>query len=97
MTIDYASLPFLDTLTAKVAHVHGEHDPRLHEVRHAFLQFVEAVEDDDAGASAAALGRMRELTDGYTAPDWACTSYRKLLVQLRELEGSTVLQEHAPA
>lgn len=33
-----------------------------------------------------ALGRMRELTDGFTAPEWACNTYRALLDGLRELE-----------
>jgi len=40
-------------------------------------------EHDDAGS---ALERMRELTDGYTPPDWACNTYRALLDGLAHLE-----------
>jgi regulator of cell morphogenesis and NO signaling len=38
---------------------------------------------DNAGGN---LGRMRELTDNYVAPDWACNTYRALLDGLREFE-----------
>jgi regulator of cell morphogenesis and NO signaling len=34
----------------------------------------------------AALGRFRELTDGYTAPDWACNTMRALYDGLRQME-----------
>jgi regulator of cell morphogenesis and NO signaling len=40
-------------------------------------------EHDDAGA---ALKRLRELTDGFEPPDWACNSYRALLAGLAYLE-----------
>lgn len=40
-------------------------------------------EHDDAGA---ALDRLRELTDGYTPPEWACNTYRALLDSLARLE-----------
>ena len=40
-------------------------------------------EHDDAGL---ALGQLRELTDGYTPPDWACNTFRALLDALQELE-----------
>ena len=40
-------------------------------------------EHDQAGA---ALKRMRELTDGYTPPDWACNTYRAMLGALARLE-----------
>lgn len=40
-------------------------------------------EHDQAGS---ALGLLRELTDGYTPPEWACNTYRVLLDTLDNLE-----------
>lgn len=42
------------------------------------------LEHDGAGD---ALARMRELTDGFTAPEWGCNTYRAMLAGLEELEG----------
>ena len=46
-------------------------------------------EHDSAGG---ALERLRELTDGFTPPDWACNTYRALFDGLRELESD--LHQH---
>lgn len=119
-----AELPRLDAITQKVASVHGAHEPRLWQVREAFVALFEELsshmmkeemmlfpmvreieasttaplfhcgslanpirqmeaEHDQAGA---ALERMRELTDGYTPPDWACNTYRAMLDALAYLE-----------
>lgn len=40
-------------------------------------------EHDDAGA---ALAKLRQLTDHYTPPDWACNTYRALLDALANFE-----------
>ena len=40
-------------------------------------------EHDDAGN---ALEQLRDLSDGYTPPDWACNTYRALLDGLHDLE-----------
>jgi regulator of cell morphogenesis and NO signaling len=40
-------------------------------------------EHDDASA---ALERLSTLTDSYTPPAWACTSYRTLVSALQEFE-----------
>lgn len=40
-------------------------------------------EHEQAGS---ALERLRELTDGYTPPDWACNTYRAMLEALARLE-----------
>ena len=40
-------------------------------------------EHDDAGS---ALERLRELTDGFVPPEWACKTYRGLLAALAYLE-----------
>jgi regulator of cell morphogenesis and NO signaling len=41
------------------------------------------IEHDDAGS---ALERLRELTDGFAPPEWACKTYRALLAGLAFLE-----------
>jgi regulator of cell morphogenesis and NO signaling len=41
------------------------------------------LEHQEAGA---ALARLRELTDDYTPPDWACNTYRAMLDALAHLE-----------
>lgn len=41
------------------------------------------VEHDDAGS---ALNRLRELTDGFSPPEWACKKYRSLLAGFAYLE-----------
>lgn len=40
-------------------------------------------EHDQAGE---ALGKLRELTDGYSTPEWACNTYRALMDALAHLE-----------
>ncbi len=96
--------PFLAPLAAKVARVHGDHDPRLREVQEVFLSVVEAldahVDDDgaiDAGEVAAPLHRIRELTDGFAPPPWACTSYRRLLAELQGFEAHVLGLAHGGA
>ncbi len=46
---------------------------------------------DDAGA---ALARMRSLTDNFTPPPKACTTYRSMLRTLQELEQDTHVHVH---
>ena len=41
------------------------------------------VEHDDASS---AFGRLRELTDGFAPPDWACNTYRAMLEAFSDLE-----------
>ncbi|MCG3146910.1 MAG: Iron-sulfur cluster repair protein YtfE [Verrucomicrobiae bacterium] len=41
------------------------------------------LEHDQAGG---ALVKLRELTDGFTSPDWACNTYRAMLDALAHLE-----------
>ena len=41
------------------------------------------LEHDNAGS---ALEKLRELTDGYTSPDWACNTYLAMLDALAHLE-----------
>jgi len=46
-------------------------------------------EHEEAGAS---LKRLRELSDSYTAPEWACNTFRAFYDGLRELEAD--IHEH---
>lgn len=48
-------------------------------------------EHEDAGR---ALARMRELTDGYTPPEWACPTFRGLYYGLSELERDMHVHVH---
>lgn len=47
------------------------------------------MEHDQAGG---ALAKLRELTDGFNPPDWACNTYRAMLDALAHLEGD--LHQH---
>lgn len=125
-------LPRLDFMTRKVAAVHGDHEPRLHQVREVFQEFsiamgahtkeeearvfpeirrLEAAEGGEAAAVAqikteldkleaehdragAALVRLRELTDAYTPPEWACNTFRALYDGLAHLESDTHQHVH---
>ncbi|MCA9734968.1 MAG: iron-sulfur cluster repair di-iron protein [Deferribacteres bacterium] len=125
-----SELPRLDEMTNKVASVHGDKEPRLHQVRETFLALFGELsshmmkeerilfpmvrqldqettapkfhcgslanpvrqmelEHDQAGT---ALERLRELTDGYVPPAWACNTYRALMDALAHLESD--LHQH---
>ena len=118
------ALPRLDQMTDKVARVHGDKEPKLLEIRTAFVELESELmphmikeeqilfpiirkleastarpefhcgsvnnpirqmehEHDHAGAT---LKKLRELTNDFTPPDWACNTYRALFDGLRELE-----------
>ncbi|MBW7895399.1 MAG: iron-sulfur cluster repair di-iron protein [Opitutaceae bacterium] len=117
-------LPRLDFMTRKVAAVHGDHEPRLLEVRQVFAAFnaevsahtqeeeaaifpvirrLEAATADKAAvagglkaaldqletehdSAGAALVRLKDLTDNYTPPEWACNTFRALYHGLAQLE-----------
>lgn len=119
-----SELPRLESMTEKVASVHGGKDPRLDEVRNTFQALAQELsshmmkeeqilfpmvrqleasestptfhcgsvqnpiqqmehEHDQVGS---ALERLRELTDGFTLPEWACNTYRAMLDALAHLE-----------
>ncbi|MBN1560429.1 iron-sulfur cluster repair di-iron protein, partial [candidate division KSB1 bacterium] len=117
-----AEFPHLDEMTAKVASVHGEKEPRLHQIRETFLSLADELlahmlkeerilfpmirqldtaaplfhcgslanpirqmemEHDQAGS---VLEKLRELSDDYAVPEWACNTYRALLHALVHLE-----------
>ncbi len=119
------ALPFLVPLVAKVAGVHGDHEPRLRKLQAEFFELRELLDlhldqeeqtlfrevvteapdperlrSELAGIReehrevGAALHRIRALSDDYTPPPWACTSYRRLLVELRHLEDDVLRHVH---
>ena len=40
------------------------------------------------------IGRLRTLSDEYTAPEWACRSYRTLFAELEALETDVLRHVH---
>jgi regulator of cell morphogenesis and NO signaling len=114
-------LPRLERMVTKVVAVHGDKEPRLHQIKDIFLAVSQELdthlrkeeqilfpmlrqlessaispqfhcaypiqqmelEHDDAGV---ALGQLRQLTDNYTPPDWACNTYRATLSALADFE-----------
>ena len=116
-------LPRLDFMTEKVARVHGTKEPRLAQVREAFVSLKNELlphmmkeenilfpivrqlenalqaefhcgsvanpirqmehEHDQAGDQ---LAILRDATDGFVPPDWACNTYRAMLDGLEKLE-----------
>lgn len=125
-------LPRLDFMTRKVAAVHGDHEPRLLEVRRVFAAFnaemtahaqeeeatifpairqLASINGDKTTATVklregfakleaehesagAALTRLRDLTDNYTPPEWACNTFRALYDGLSQLEKHTHQHVH---
>lgn len=79
-----STLPHLLPLAAKVARVHGAHDPRLIEVSEVCDDLPDRADDEQALNES--LRRLRTLSDDYEPPEWACTSYRTLLSTLLQLE-----------
>ena len=116
--------PRLDRMTARVATVHGDKEPRLLQIREAFVAMaaeltshmmkeeqilfpmcrqleagdstaashcgsianpIQQMESEHAQAGSA-LETLRELTDGYSPPDWACNTYRAMFDGLAQLE-----------
>lgn len=120
----HAELPRLDQMVTKVARVHGDQEPRLHQVKDIFLALSAELathlmkeeqilfpmirqletsdtvpsfhcgtianpvrqmefEHDEAGV---VLAQLRQLTDDFTPPEWACNTYRALLDALLTFE-----------
>jgi regulator of cell morphogenesis and NO signaling len=119
------ALPFVAPLAAKVARVHGEHNPKLGALRDTFEALADALGPHldheeavlfpalTAGAADAAavrrelaamydehvavgelLGRIRQLSDQFTTPEWGCNSYRVLMAELAALEADILVHVH---
>lgn len=125
-------LPRLQAMLSKVVRVHGESEPRLHQMLSIFQAFavelgthmmkeenilfpviaqMEAVrripqscfgtianpirqmefEHDGAGD---ALARLRDLSDGFRPPEWACNTYRAVLDGLHDIEQNMHVHVH---
>ncbi|QDT67479.1 Iron-sulfur cluster repair protein YtfE [Planctomycetes bacterium MalM25] len=117
-------LPRLDWMTEKVARVHSDKEPRLLQVREAFLSLRAELEPhmmkeeqilfpivrqmESSGAASehpcgsvanpirqmehehdqagGELAILREATDDFAPPEWACNTYRAMLASLEQLE-----------
>ena len=120
------ALPFVQALAAKVARVHGGHNPKLHDLDSAVQELVAAllphldVEEqslfpaleqpsatsaeiiarglsemyEEHLAVGAMLERVRDATEDYSLPEWACTSYRTLFKELSVLEEDLTTHIH---
>lgn len=119
------ALPFIQALAAKVARVHGDHNPRLRDLDTAVASISAALEPHldeeeqvlfpalmtrnrdvlkiraelaamhtDHLAVGALLEQMRDATEDYRLPDWACTSYRALFSELERLEEDVLRHVH---
>lgn len=53
--------------------------------RESSADLLRAMEEDHAHAGES-MARIRELTEGFTPPDWACNTYRALFAKLEEFE-----------
>ncbi len=127
-----SEFPRLEEMTEKVASIHGERNPSLHQIKETFLALatelsnhmmkeeqilfpmirqlnasettpafhcgslanpIRQMESEHTQAGSA-LEKLRELTDGYTPPDWACNTYRAMLDALAHLEHDLHLHIH---
>lgn len=119
------ALPFVGALSAKVARVHGEHNPKLHELdtvvrtirdelephldseeQTLFSAILAGGKDRDALARSFRemhqehlvvgdlLEKMRDATDNFRLPEWACNSYRTLFAELEALEADVLRHVH---
>jgi regulator of cell morphogenesis and NO signaling len=119
------TLPFIAPLAAKVARVHGDHNPKLRALDAAVSELSAALighldEEEQAVfpalmtrategersaklladmkaehlAVAALLERIREASDEFTLPEWACNSYRTLFSELSALESDIFAHVH---
>ncbi len=120
----HSELPRLESMTAKVARVHGDKEPRLQQIQEIFwalsqelanhlmkeeqilfpmirqLEKSETIPSFHCGSLAnpvglmefeheeagVALAQLRQLTDDYKAPEWACNTYRAMLDALLAFE-----------
>jgi regulator of cell morphogenesis and NO signaling len=111
------ALPFIVPLAAKVARVHGEHNPKLRELSEvvqaldsALIPHLDQEEQElfpmllapstkpevieaelqrmkaEHLAVGELLGRLRDASDEFSLPEWACNSYRTLFAELERLE-----------
>jgi regulator of cell morphogenesis and NO signaling len=115
------ALPMARQLAAKVARVHGAHNPKLVTLQEAVEALAAALTahadeqertlfpsltasaPDRAALAATAreleelsalLGRVRESSEDFTLPEWACNSYRTLFRELEALERGVSAHMH---
>lgn len=97
----------LEALRDVVVEIAGALDPHLEQEERVLFPALLAARPDaevvrrelasmheDHLAVGTLLGRMRELTDGFTTPEWGCRSYRVLMSELETLEGDILRHVH---
>lgn len=115
------ALPMVRMLANKVGRVHGDHNPKLKELKLAVDELEEVLtphlEDEvrevfpvlsgqlptkdaveamtkDHELISELLGRIRAESEDFTLPEWACTSYRTLFAELKQLEAQVAARLH---
>lgn len=118
------ALPFVETLSAKVARVHGDSNPKLVELKEVVSALREDLEPhldmeeqrlfpsllsgeqpaivrreldtmhQEHLAVAGLLERMRDASEDFLLPEWACNSYRTLFGELEAMEGDILRHVH---
>lgn len=77
-----SELPRLDKLTAKVADVHGGHDPRLKEVRQEFLQLARELSLHTMKEEQVLFPLIRQLASSDSLPAFHCGSIANPIRQM---------------
>lgn len=77
-----SELPRLDWITHKVASVHGEHDPRLHEIRATFLAFAAELSNHMMKEEQVLFPMIRQLEASSIAPKFHCGSLANPMRQM---------------
>lgn len=118
------TLPFVRTLSAKVARVHGDHNAKLRPLESAVAELVDSLlphldfeerdlfpglltrpsspvvqrqlesMQEDHLEMAAILERIRDASEDFKLPEWACNSYRTLFSELAAIETDLFAHVH---
>jgi regulator of cell morphogenesis and NO signaling len=88
----HSELPRLDEMTEKVASVHGERDPRLHQIRQIFLALAAEMSGHMMKEERILFPMVRQLDASETTPTFHCGS---LANPIRQMESEHTQAESA--
>ena len=78
----HSELPRLDEMTEKVASVHGERDPRLHQIREIFLALATEMSNHMMKEERILFPMVRQLDASETTPTFHCGSLANPIRQM---------------
>jgi len=89
-----SEFPRLDWLTQKVASVHGEHEPRLRQIRQTFLEFAQELSNHMMKEEHVLFPMLRQLEASKSALAFHCGSLANPIgqMELEHLSASSALQ-----